>query len=576
MVSAPFYIFENTKAPSNENSFSFAGACHEILATEISEIPKCFQEIQKLSQQGYFIAGFISYEVGTHFLDVNSSKNVNFPLIHFHAFKEKTSLSPGSKPAESFTLTNFQRDLSYQEYLDAYNIVQKHLRRGDTYQVNLSLRESFNGPKDSFSLYNSLKQSQRVPYAAYISLKDFDLLSFSPELFLKKEGNSLYSLPMKGTSEVSSSSSNIDLKNDPKSISENTMIVDLIRNDLSLIAKRGTVAADRLCVLEEYETLNQMISEVRCELEDNVSIFEIFKALFPCGSITGAPKKSTMEIIDKVERSERGIYTGAIGYIEPNGDFQFNVAIRTLVADKKGKYIYGLGSGVLADSDPIAEHKEIWLKSKFIKKLNSDFYIFETMYFKDGILRNINQHLERLKQSANYFGFYFNLTNIESVLSTLASETKEQRCKLILYYDGHIEIQLTELHMDTNPKIVSISKTKVDSQDIFLQHKTSKRTLYDTEYEKTLKEGHYDVLFLNELGHLTEASRHNIFLKIDNSWYTPKTTSGLLSGIQREIVIADLGAKETDLIHEDLVSAVEIILTNSVREIVKVSLSQLA
>jgi para-aminobenzoate synthetase/4-amino-4-deoxychorismate lyase len=573
LVSAPFYIFENTKAPSDENSFSFAGACHEILATEVSEIPKCFREIEKLSRQGYFLAGFVSYEAGTHFLDVNSSKNINFPLIHFHAFKEKTFLPPGSKTAESFTLTNFQRDISYQQYLDAYNIVQNHLRRGDTYQVNLSLRESFNGPEDSFHLYHSLKESQRVPYATYISLKDFDLLSFSPELFLKKEGNSLFSLPMKGTSEVSSSSSNIDLINDPKSISENTMIVDLIRNDLSLIAKRGSVKAHRLCVLEEYETLNQMISEVRCELEDNVSIYEIFKALFPCGSITGAPKKSTMEIIDKVESSERGIYTGAIGYIEPNGNFQFNVAIRTLVGDKKGKYTYGLGSGVLADSEPRSEHKEIWLKSKFIKKLNSDFYLFTTMHFENGTFRNLEEHLSRLQDSADYFGFFYNVSEIETGLSSLGISSKKQKCKLILNYDGKIKIELSDLQKDNALKVISLSDIRVSSRDIFLQHKTSKRTVYDAEYALAISSDFYDVVFFNELGHLTEASRHNIFIKIGDTWRTPRLKSGLLSGIQRAKTMIEFKAVESDLMHKDLLSADEIILTNSVRGNVKVGLN---
>ncbi len=564
-TSPPFYLFEDNQSTNKKKSFCFSAPEHEIIAEDYSQLDESFLKLEELNQKGYFLAGHVAYEAGMHFLGIPPIHPTKIPLLHFHAFSKKSLIEMPIKSLDKLYLHQFKRDLNFPDYLNAFQKVQSHLHRGDTYQVNLSLREYFKGPSDSFALYQALREIQKVRYAAYVSLDQFDLLSFSPELFLQKEHANLTSLPMKGTSQRSGSHNTLDLTKDYKSISENTMIVDLIRNDMSLIAERGSVRANKMCYTEQYETLTQMVSEVSCTIPKDMPFSNIFKALFPCGSITGAPKKSTTEIISKLEATSRGIYTGSIGYIEPNRDFLFNVAIRTIIGDKKGNYTIGLGSGVLSESDAQEEHNEIWLKSKFIKTTNSHFTLFETLRLENHTLVNLNLHLDRLSKSADYFGFFFDLGKVLEKVQPLTSEEGYKRCKIILSYDGSIRMEIENLPELTDSPTVSINSNLLNSSDIFLRHKTSKRELYTQEHLIASKDGLYDTLFFNEKKELCEASRHNIFLKLNGDWITPSIDSGILPGIQRSLTIKRLDAVERVIYEPDLLASEKILLTNSLR-----------
>ncbi|MGB9612645.1 MAG: aminodeoxychorismate synthase component I [Candidatus Margulisiibacteriota bacterium] len=338
---------------------------------KLSEVEDAFAELEKALKRGFFLAGFLSYEAGQAFeKTLAHNKTYQFPLLCFGAYYQpsKTAFFPASSRPK---ISQFKINLTKTEYLAAINQIKNHLVAGNTYQVNYSFKHKFKLIGDPFALYQISRKKQTTAYSAFIQTKDFLVLSLSPELFFKKQSAKITVKPMKGTMALGKGNAN-KLKNDAKSQAENVMIVDLLRNDLSRIAKVGSVKTVRLFEVERLKTLYQMTSTIEAQIPKDIKLFELFRNLFPSGSVTGAPKIRTMEIIRDLEKEERKIYCGAIGFITPKKNMIFNVAIRTLLLTPcpwpAGTYHgeMGVGSGIVYDSNPEEEFAECLLKAKFL------------------------------------------------------------------------------------------------------------------------------------------------------------------------------------------------------------------
>jgi para-aminobenzoate synthetase / 4-amino-4-deoxychorismate lyase len=573
-----FLLFEDTK--KTQQSFSFSKPRARVFATSLEEVLPALSAIEQWQTQGYYVAGYISYEAGWALMPKRPSelKLAEHPLLDFYVFKEKTLSIEKEGDASKASIYHFQQNLTTNDYHSKIEEIFTQLRLGNTYQVNFTQRMNFSSTGDAWSTYQTLRREQRVEYSAFFDIPGLQILSFSPELFLKKTGTHLFTRPMKGTisrdaDPLKDSQNKEFLATDLKNRAENVMIVDLLRNDMGKMAVPGSVHVNRLFAVEDYETVYQMVSDIECELNPDVGFKTIFENLFPCGSITGAPKLKTMEIISQLESEPRGVYTGAIGYLEPNGDFCFNVAIRTLVKEADKPYCLGVGGGILIDSKADEEYQEAQLKSRFVKRANSDFYLFETLRFEKEQFKNLQEHLERLKKSAQVFAFEFSEEAIRHKLESI-SGVEPRRVRLSLWSHGKLEVESFAIEpLAPHPEVV-ISETLIQAKNIFQHHKTSRRSLYDDQYQKARSQGFYDIIFLNEKGELVEASRHNLFIQKQGQWLTPPLAAGALAGIERGHALKDMPAREETLTVKDLKEASEIILTNSVRGRVSVRLGK--
>ena len=359
--------------------------------------------------------------------------------------------------------------------------------------------------------------------------------------------------------------------------SENVMIVDLLRNDLGRLAEIGSIRVDDLFATEKYETLFQMTSTVSGALRRGTAIYEIFRAMFPSGSVTGAPKVRTMQIIQELEPEPRGAYTGAIGFFAPNGDAVFNVAIRTIVLSGNSGEM-GVGSGIVFDSVASQEYEECQLKADFLTQPDPKFELLESLLW-DGNYHLLDLHLERLKSSAAYFGFVFRESDVRAALERKAShlETGAHKVRLRLASGGGIRIESSRLPRSRKVGTVVLSRLAVSSRDRFLYHKTTHRKVYEALYARARRHGHEDVILTNERGEITEGTRNNIFLEIAGTLVTPPVDCGLLPGIfRRHVLETDPRARERMVNLKDLRSADAIYLCNAVRGMRRVGLKSAA
>lgn len=595
-----FALLEDTRAFANGNgSFLFMEPVEQIVAYDRNEIEPALRVIDRARQSGKYLAGYISYEAGYHFVDKQNFKNKktpqanNQPLIHFCIFsrcirltnEQADNLIARTVAQEVCAVFEFDLSESKDRYMSNLEKIHHYIREGDTYQVNHTLKYRFKYEGSALALYRELRKRQPVEYAAFLNFPENYILSLSPELFIRKTGRVLESKPMKGTARRGGTEREDEqiiqsLKNDPKIQSENVMIVDLIRNDIGRLAEPGSVQVENLFEVQTFKTLHQVISTIKGNVDEHISIFDIVANLFPCGSITGAPKIRTMEIIEELEADTRGVYTGAIGYIMPNNDFCFNVPIRTIVSPGEGRAEMGIGSGIIFEADAEEEYKECLLKSKFLTDINDQFQLIEAILFNADAdyFVNLNEHLARLKQSASIFGF---ACDPERVISVLIASTKKlvsglYKARLLLYKNGEIEVNLSGVKQDIPARReVLISRERSNSQSIFLRHKTTMRKTYDTAYAQASAKGAYDVIFFNEKEQLTEASRHNLFVEKSGILFTPTVSSGLLPGVYRDSLICSdrYTVIEKELYYDDLIAADRIYLTNAIRGLVEVKLA---
>ena len=552
----------------------FQNPVEVVSASRLSDVLPRLRDIERaVERRGLHAAGWISYEASPAFDDALSVRGSgDFPLLWFGLYGNPEPID--LPPAAAALPDAWQADLSPEAYARAFGRIQRHIREGDTYQVNFScrlLRDAFK--PDPWQAFLALVQAQRAPFGAYVAAGPWRICSASPELFFRLDGAHLESRPMKGTAPRGLSAAQdreqaAALLASEKNRAENLMIVDMVRNDLGRVARPGTVRAAPLCALEKYPTLWQLTSTVAAETDASIS--EILAATFPPASITGAPKARTMRIIADLETSSRQIYTGAIGFLAPGRRAQFNVAIRTLLLDiRTGRAEYGVGGGIVWDSDCGAEQAECRTKARILTEPpRPAFSLLETMLWtpEDGI-RLLELHLARMRDSAEYFDYPFDAAQIREQIETLVRGLPRapHRLRLLLAPNGAPTLQTSPLApLASGPFFrAALARRPVDRADVFLYHKTTNRRVY--EEAKADFPGHDDVILFNEAGEATESTIANLVAEIDGILCTPPVECGLLPGTARAEFLARGLLRERRLPLDLLRKSPRVFLLNSVR-----------
>lgn len=587
-----FAILDNNKKEGDKRSYIFSDLVDFHTATAPEEAEAKLAEIERHVQLGFHAVGYFSYELG-HALHrrmhhcLPQSRSV--PLFCVGIYRNRMEVTDDvleealecQTALDDVCITNCHLNMSKEQYLERLGKVKQHIYDGNTYQVNYTLKYKFNHAGSAAKLYTELRRRQRVEYGAYLDFPGLTVLSRSPELFFNKKYENIVTKPMKGTSKRGATPeedrANFEfLSTDEKSRAENVMIVDLLRNDFSRISHCGTVKTTGLFEVQTYETLHQMVSTVSATIDADIPLVRLMKEIFPCGSITGAPKLRTMEIIRELEMEPRGIYTGAIGYIAPDRTMCFSVAIRTLVLWPDGRGEMGVGSGVVDDSDAEAEYEECRLKGQFFTRGFSEFQLIESLRYDKGY-SNLERHLERLQNSAAELGFKLAPLRLRKELLECGwGLGVPYKVRVLLSKSGEYRIECLAIGpVNWDARKIILSPHRVQSKHgSLLRHKTSLHTLYQRTYKNFSEDGYYDVIFANERGEITEGTFNNLFIRKDGCWYTPPVSCGLLPGIQRQCLLesTDLNVSEKVLTIDDLKAADEICLTNDVRGMVTVQL----
>ena len=630
-----FVFLESARVTEeNHQSLLFSRPCDHLSCMPGDDVTEFLDHVDRLREQGRFLAGWLAYELG--YLLEPCLRRFTPPTPSFAekplamlgvydepiVFNHKTGMFSngeawpvggeawpvGGEEQAFFNCTQLETTLSQQQYLRAIRTIQDYILAGDTYQVNFTLHLNFHFQGSVAALYRALRRNQSVSYSAWIRHDGLDILSFSPELFFTADSAKVRVRPMKGTmargrTTAEDEERRHELRSDPKNQSENVMIVDLLRNDLGRLlhtGRGGTVVPQSLFDVEIYESLLQMTSTIDGVFEDgesdrapeqdsSLSFRRLLEALFPCGSVTGAPKIRTMEIIHELEQQSRGVYCGAIGYTSQKASC-FNVPIRTLELSN-GQGRMGIGSGIVADSTPEGEWEECLLKGRFLTSNEPDFQLIETLLWRrDKGFVLIDYHLDRLQDSARYFHFSYDPDSIRLRLEQEVREIMQEkimkeksvqggrqgwRVRLLQYRDGRIETMSVALPEDTQataPRKVIFSEQQVEASNPYLAHKTTLRDLYTREYALAAERGYYEVLFTNTDGEVTEGAVSNIFLLRNNDavFLTPPVSCGLLPGTYRRMLLEQGRAVERVLTVDDVLTAQEVYVANSVRGLVRV------
>ena len=546
----------------------FTDAIKELKTKDIKEVKPLLDELEAYQNEGYYAVGYVSYEAAPAFetkFQVIDGPLMSEYLLYF-TVHETVQTEPIPLTYDPITLPKSWQELTTaEEYKAAIEHIHHHIRQGDTYQVNYTVQLQQNLTADPFAIYNRLVVEQNAHYNAFIQHDDVSIISISPELFFKKDGDKLTTRPMKGTTNRGLTTET-DLAQarwlaqDQKNRSENMMIVDLLRNDMNRISKIGSENVKSLCQVEQYSTVWQMTSTIETQLLPNSRLSDVFQALFPCGSITGAPKIATMEIIKKVEKQPRGVYCGAIGILVPQGPSIFNVAIRTLQMEGT-KAIYGVGGGITWDSNWEAEYEETKQKAAVLYRQNPKFDLISTGRIHQGKLLFLEEHIKRLQESSRYFDYPFNAEKAHNQATALCQSLDldtDYRLKMSLKKDGELKFehsQLTNLSDDFCQARLVEQRHPLDSP----------YTFFKTSYRPHLSIELHEQIYYNHEGQLLETSIGNIVLKIEDQLYTPPVHLGLLNGIYRQSLIAENKLKEKVLTVKDLKQAQAIYGCNAVR-----------
>jgi para-aminobenzoate synthetase/4-amino-4-deoxychorismate lyase len=584
-------------------------------ANSPAEVASLFAEIESAVRAGRTAAGFFTYECGNCFEPKAGlpPPPAGQPLAWFgiyergYRFDNTTGSFAGGEPPQLARFRDSLRPeaeeprvdaafgLTPEQYAARIAAIHGWIRAGDVYQLNFTAPYTLKVHGSLAALYAKLRARQPVEYGAFIHAQPGQrILSFSPELFFRiDEANGerrITTRPMKGTAARGRTTGEDReraewLRNDAKNRAENLMIVDLLRNDLGRLAKFGTVRTENMFAVERYKTLWQMTSTIVGDLRPEMGFGDIFRALFPCGSITGAPKVRAMQLLAQLEAQPRGIYTGAIGYFSPQRTV-FNVAIRTLVMNEN-EGTMGVGSGIVIDSVAAEEYSECELKAAFLRPyayrpasdvaLNDKFLLIETMLWDSGFPL-MELHLDRLADSAEYFGFPCERAQVRSALETFAQKftaSKAHKVRLLLDADGELHISSERLQPSaaSEPGRVCIAAERTDSTDKWLYHKTTQRALYTLAYTKAAEKGYDDVLFLNERDEVTEGAISNIFAEKDGRMFTPPVECGLLPGVYRRYLLETRqDIEERVLTLDDLRNADAVYICNAVRGLRRVQI----
>ncbi len=552
-------------------------------ASALDEVRHSLERVEEYQRQGCYVVGWVGYEAAPAFdRAMKTPPAGEIPLCWFAAFREyDSSLGDAQRKPTRPTVS---LGISESDYLARVRRSLEHIAVGDIYQVNYTVRSGVDNLGDPLALFCDRIRAVPVPHAAFIDAGEWQIISLSPELFLRRGGNVIESRPMKGTAARRPSwdedeAARLALEQSGKERAENTMIVDLVRNDLGRVCRSGTVHVPELCTASRFPTVHQMTSLVRGELRAGATLFDIFEALFPPGSVTGAPKIRAMEIIAELEPEPRGIYCGTIGLFFPGGDFECNVAIRTVEIQRRKSKTQGtadelsivhrswlgLGSGIVADSDPQAEWAETLLKGRFLtQEPPPEFSLIETLaWIPDEGFRNLDRHLRRLRNSAAYFGW----TRSKSKIQNPESKSDVQKVRLIFSRGGALQMEFAPL--DAWPsggiRLYIYHEECVDPENVLLYYKTTVRGIYERAMAAARRMGAEDAVLVNSRGEITETTRANLLVKLNGEWLTPALTCGLLPGVWRELQLETGRCREAVVSVEDFSRADEIIVGNSAR-----------
>lgn len=568
----PLLAFEFADSNGKIKPLTFQHPVRVIAAHKVEDVLPCFQLVQEAVVDGYYAAGFLSYESAPAFDSAfNVKSGGSFPLLWFGIYSKPEHQQVSSDG--DFSVSKWKPTITMEEYNQAISSIKKSIRYGDTYQTNYTIRLHSQFSGDGLAFYTRLKKAQSSHYCAYINTGEHSILSASPELFFHLDHGNIMTRPMKGTIkrgasfEEDTANANWLLQSE-KNRAENLMIVDLLRNDLGMVAQSGTVAVEKLFDIEQYPTVHQMTSTISAKVLETTNLVDIFKALFPCGSITGAPKISTMNIIANLENEPRQVYCGAIGYITPDKEAIFNVPIRTVLIDHStGSAVYGVGGGVTWDSTSEGEYHEILAKAKLLEENPLEFQLVESLLLDNGEYFLLEDHLKRLENSSRYFGFPYECERIKRSLNEFGDKngTGMIKVRLLLAKDGEWIMEGQPIkQQDTVLKVV-LAEEPVDKTNPFLYHKTTNREIYE-KFQNQKPEEAFDVLLWNQDGELTEFTNGNVVLEIDGVRWTPPVSSGLLAGTFRDSLIQNEEIHEKILTHSDLKKATKVWFINSVRK----------
>ena len=546
----------------------FTKPIKELKTRDIDQVEALLKEVETYQEAGFYAVGYISYEAAPAFekkLAVHPAPLMGEYLLYFTIHQE-VEILPFPEDYEAVDLpANWKEEVEAPAYQEAIKTIHHHIRQGDTYQVNYTVQLSQELEADPLAIYNRLVVEQKAHYNAFIQHDDVAILSISPELFFEQEDRLLTTRPMKGTTRRGLTNQ-ADLKEaawleaDPKNRAENMMIVDLLRNDMNRISEIGSEQVTRLCQVEQYSTVWQMTSTIKSHLRPEVDLVQSFQALFPCGSITGAPKISTMEIIQKTEIAPRGVYCGTIGILLPRGKRIFNVAIRTLQMQGT-KAIYGVGGGITWDSKWEGEYQETKQKSAVLYRQEPRFELLTTGRIHQGELTFLEQHLTRLREASRYFAYPFNepklLNKLQEQLAHV-DPSLDYRCRIALQKNGSFQLTITELtDLPASYLQAQLTEQKLDLATPFTYFKTSQRD--------HLNQSDHEQIFHLPDGTLLETTIGNLVLEIEGQLYTPPAHLPLLDGIYRRHLLETQQVEEKLLTLNDLTDADRIYACNALR-----------
>ncbi|WP_260926552.1 aminodeoxychorismate synthase component I [Novosphingobium sp. 9] len=578
----PFLLLDDARPDANRTARLYRAPVDVVIAQEGAEVLPAIARLEALSAQGLHVAGMLSYEAGLMLEPrtvplLEQRAGMAQPLLWFGAFETCETIAPPDVPAWLAahagtgrpSIGPLEPQISTGDYARAFAAIQEAIHAGDIYQANLTfpLAGPWNG--DPIALYAGLRANAEAGYGALLHDGSDYWLSFSPELFFALSGETITVRPMKGTrprgrDEAEDAALAAELSASAKDRSENLMILDLLRNDLSRVAQAGSVIAEAPFAIESYPTVHQMVSTVNATMQTGLGAFDALRALFPCGSITGAPKIRAMELIAQTECFARGAYCGTIGFVEPSGDAAFNVAIRTLSLTGNptsgGRAVLGVGSAVVADSQALPEWRECLVKGGFVRKsagpeAPARLDLIETMRFTpDEGIALLEGHIARIGASALALGFAFDRHAVRNAIQALCFEADApSRLRLVLGRTGAYALELSDLPETLpEPLICGVLPLPVDTGDWRLAHKTSDRGFYTAGLAVAREAGAHEALFLRDDGLLTEGTFTTIFVERDGVLLTPPATLGLLPGVLRASLLASGRAVEAELRLDDL------------------------
>lgn len=546
----------------------FTKPIKELKTRNLDQVEALLREVEAYQEQGFYAVGYVSYEAAPAFekkFAVHPAPLMGEYLLYFTIHEEVETL-PFPEDYEAVDLpANWKEEVEAPAYQEAIKTIHHHIRQGDTYQVNYTVQLSQELKADPLAIYNRLVVEQKAHYNAFIQHDDVSILSISPELFFEQDDRLLTTRPMKGTTRRGLTNQedlqeSAWLKADPKNRAENMMIVDLLRNDMNRISEIGSEQVTRLCQVEQYSTVWQMTSTIESRLRPEVDLIQTFRALFPCGSITGAPKISTMEIIHKTEKAPRGVYCGTIGILLPKGKRIFNVAIRTLQM-QGNQAIYGVGGGITWDSKWESEYQETKQKSAVLYRQEPRFELLTTGRIHKGELTFLEQHLTRLREASRYFAYPYNepklLNDLQEQLAHV-DPSLDYRCRIALQKNGSFQLTITELtDLPASYLQAQLTEQKLDLATPFTYFKTNQRN--------HLSANHHEQIFYLPDGSLLETTIGNLVLEIEGQLYTPPAHLPLLDGIYRRHLLETQQVEEKLLTLNDLTDADRIYACNALR-----------